>query len=113
LILLGDGAIEFLALVVDHAAAAIGRRELGIDRYRGIAVVERLVERARAAEGVLLRARDVQAGKLGSAPLPARDSGFAGGEPALAARLRVVAPIAIVGCSRLDQRGCEQNWQRK
>ncbi len=111
-ILLGDGEIVVLALVVDHAAPAVGRRELGVDRDRRIAVLERLVERALAAIDVLLRARDVQAGKVGSAPLPACDRVCAGAEPALATSLCVVAEIPVVGGSGVDQRR-EQHWQRK
>src|SRR5262249_58684189 len=78
----------------------------------GVAILERLVEIARAGKYVSLRARSVEAGELASAPLLAGDPPRAGRDPALAIRLGVVAEIAVVGGGRTDQ-GCEEHWQRK
>jgi hypothetical protein len=106
--LLGYSAIEVLALIINSAAAAIALRVLGIGDYRCIAIVERLVESKLAT----ICARDVQVGEFCSTPLLARDRVRAGGKPLLAIRLRIVAPIAVVGGCGVDQ-CCKQNWQRK
>jgi hypothetical protein len=105
-ILLGDSAIEILALIIDCATAAITRSVLGIGGYRRIAIVERPFEGTLAT--ILFRSRDAQAGKVGSTPLVGRDRVRASGEPLVSIRLRIVTQIAVVGRSGVDQ-CCEQN----
>jgi hypothetical protein len=82
---------------------------LRICDYRRIAIIERLVESALPTKNILLRADDVQVGKVSSTPLLARDRVRAGGEAPLPSRLPVVAQIAVVGGSCADQ-CCEQYW---